>query len=49
MRRVLSIGLWNSLSLTMIPFLIYFQLGVTFLLVALDKIFLTFHSTYDIG
>ena len=40
--KVLSICLWNSLSLTMIPFLIYilcFLVGVTFPLVALDKVF----------
>ena len=38
--KVLNIGLQNSLSLTMIPFLIYFQSGVTFPLVALDKNFI---------
>ena len=39
--RVLSIGLQNSLSATLVPFLIYFLLffsGVSFPLVALDKI-----------
>ena len=39
--RVLSIDLQNSLSLTMVPFLIYFlcfsSWGVTFPLVVLDK------------
>ena len=35
---MLSIGLQNFLSLTMIPFLLYIQSGVTFPSVALDKI-----------
>ena len=37
--KVLSIGVWNSLSLTMIPFLFPFSQGLLFFpLVALDKI-----------